>query len=112
MILQISRRITFAFTSKADNIPPVITCPDDITQTVSTGNQNGAVIFWSPPVASDNSGEAPTVTIVSNPDRISGSLFEFREHTVIYQASDSQGNTATCSFTVTVGKRQAPKAVP
>ncbi|XP_038069618.1 uncharacterized protein LOC119738747 isoform X6 [Patiria miniata] len=85
-----------------DRVPPVITCPADITQRVTTGNQNGIEVQWSPATATDNSGAAPNVFLTSNSQQSPGSFFAFGTYTIIYTASDGTGNSIPCSFTVTV----------
>lgn len=95
------RRITsfhpFLFTVDSD--PPVITvCPNDITQTVLTGEQGGIVNFPEP-VAIDNSG----IVFVSNdPQFYSGFYFPLGTTTVTYVFSDNVPLTSVCSFTVTI----------
>ncbi|HYP29938.1 MAG TPA: HYR domain-containing protein [Blastocatellia bacterium] len=77
-----------------DTQPPTITCPSDVT---NPGPGPVAVSFPTP-TASDN---CPGVTTVCNPP--SGSVFAEGVTTVNCTATDASGNTATCSFTVTVG---------
>ncbi len=81
-----------------DNDPPVITgCPSNI----SVGNAPGlcsAVVTWVPPVSS-----APMVS-THNP----GATFPVGTTTVIYTSTDSDGQTSTCSFTVTVNDTEVP----
>ena len=81
-----------------DNDPPVITgCPSNIT----VGNAPGlcsAVVSWVPPVSS-----APMVS-THNP----GATFPVGTTTVIYTSTDSDGQTSTCSFTVTVNDTEVP----
>ncbi|HYP28851.1 MAG TPA: S8 family serine peptidase [Blastocatellia bacterium] len=79
-----------------DTQPPSITCPSNIT-VVGTPGQPGALVTFPPPTASDN---CPGVTVVCTPP--SGSTFPVGTTTVTCTATDASGNTATCSFTVTV----------
>jgi hypothetical protein len=88
------------FTVKVnDTQPPTITCPANITSTakascpIATSN----VVTYPPPVASDN---CPGVTTLCSP--ASGSTFPAGTTTVTCTAMDTSGNTASCSFTVTV----------
>ena len=57
-----------------------------------------AEIEWQDPVVSDNSNQ--DVTLGSNIP--SGSVLSVGIHNVTYTATDIYGNTASCSFTVTV----------
>ncbi len=77
-----------------DAEPPVPDCPDDITVYAEPGGCT-AVVTWVATVT-DN---CPGATIACVPP--SGSTFSGTT-TVICTATDAAGNTATCSFTVTV----------
>ncbi|HGY91955.1 MAG TPA: HYR domain-containing protein, partial [Planctomycetes bacterium] len=86
-----------------DGEAPVITgCPADITVMNDPGLCTAAV-SWTAPVASDN---CPGVSLVS--DHPSGEDFPVGVTTVTYSASDAAGNTAVCSFTVTVQDGEGP----
>jgi hypothetical protein len=88
----------------ADTAPPVVTCPGDITATATSAN--GAVVTFEA-TASDTCGE---VTLACVP--ASGSTFAIGVTTVVCTATDAAGNSASCSFGVTVrGDNQAPTAV-
>jgi len=86
---------TFTITV-VDTQPPSITCPSNVT-VVGTPGQPGAVVNYPAPTASDN---CPGVTVLCSP--ASGSTFPVGTTTVTCTATDAAGNTATCSFTVTV----------
>jgi len=77
-----------------DNQAPVITCPSNMTVSVSSGCST-VVTFTV--TASDNCGNP---TIVSSP--ASGSSLFSGTTTVMSTATDAHGNTSTCSFTITV----------
>lgn len=79
-----------------DTEPPIIECPDDITVMNELG-KNGSIVNYPPPTVSDNCAVASSVC--SPP---SGSFFPTGTTTVICTATDTVGNTSTCSFTVTV----------
>jgi uncharacterized repeat protein (TIGR01451 family) len=88
-------------TTTVDPIAPVITCPANITQSTDP-NQCSAVVNYTT-TATDNCGSA---TVICNPP--SGSAFPKGTTTVNCTATDTAGNTASCSFTVTVNDTQAP----
>jgi len=71
--------------------PPTITCPANITQ--SAVSCSGTFVNYSPPITTGAS-------LITSP--ASGSPFPIGTTTVNATATDVCGNTATCSFTVTV----------
>lgn len=71
-----------------------ITCPADMT--VDATSSSGATVYYSPTV----SGGYPPVTTICNPP--SGSLLPVGATIVNCIAQDAIGNTASCSFRVTV----------
>ncbi|MBO6631959.1 MAG: HYR domain-containing protein, partial [Psychroserpens sp.] len=74
-----------------DTVDPVLSnCPTNISL---CGAQ---AVNWTPPTASDNCDF--TLTSTHEP----GDLFDLGTTTVVYTATDSAGNTATCSFDVTI----------
>jgi len=79
-----------------DTQPPTITCSCNLTAVTPTPNDPCVVVNFTT-TASDN---CPGVTVVCNPP--SGSCFPLGTTTVTCTATDASGNTATCSFTVTV----------
>jgi hypothetical protein len=85
-----------------DNDPPTANCPSNITVSNTTG-QAGAVVNYTAPTVSDN---APGVTSSASP--ASGSFFPIGTTTVSVTATDTSGNTASCSFTVTVTDTESP----
>lgn len=88
--------------------PPVIVCPSDITANNNPG-LCAAVVNFSPAVAIDpEDGVIPT-TQTAGP--ASGSLFPVGTTVVEFSATDSDGNTITCQFEVTVVDNEAPIAV-
>ncbi len=87
-----------------DNTPPTIAnCPRDI---VLTTDRNTAIATWPVPNATDN---CSTPSVSSNFG--SGYSFPIGTTTVIYTATDARGNTATCSFRVTVNRSSFPMPV-
>lgn len=87
-----------------DNTPPVFdTCPNNIT--LDANDDCEAVANWPVPEASDNCGFEPDLTS----DFANGSTFPIGTTTVTYTATDEGGNTATCSFDVTVVDNTGPE---
>ena len=80
-----------------DTQPPIIACINDITSTVATG-VGGQTITWTEPTATDNSG---IVTLASR-SHAPGSFFPVGSTQVTYTYVDGAGNSASCSFTVTI----------
>ncbi|MBX7242026.1 MAG: HYR domain-containing protein [Bacteroidia bacterium] len=80
----------------SDNENPVIpACPSNITQSAQNGCS--AAVSWTTPTATDN---CPGVTITGN--YTSGDIFPVGVTTVTYTTTDVAGNTALCSFNITV----------
>ena len=80
-------------------------CPAPINVNVDAGIC-GAVVEFSTPEGFDNSGDV-TVTQIAGP--ASGEVFPVGTTTVTFQVEDASGNTATCSFDVTVNDNEAPE---
>ncbi|MEK6304146.1 MAG: HYR domain-containing protein [Acidobacteriota bacterium] len=79
-----------------DTQPPVITCSCNQTAVTPTPNDPCVVVNFTT-TATDN---CPGVTVVCNPP--SGTCFPVGVTTVTCTATDASGNTATCTFTVSV----------
>jgi len=79
-----------------DGQPPVISTPGNMV--VTAASEAGAVVTFSV-TATDNVDGAVTPTV----SPASGSLFPLGPTTVNCSATDAAGNTATASFTITVG---------
>ncbi|HYE66014.1 MAG TPA: LamG-like jellyroll fold domain-containing protein [Pyrinomonadaceae bacterium] len=92
------------FTVKIDKTAPIISCPAD--QTAFATSSAGAIVSYPAPTATDNN---PGVTLQSSP--ASGSVFPVGTTTVNSVATDAVGNTAACSFNVTVSQAQLTSAV-
>ncbi|MCB0395736.1 MAG: HYR domain-containing protein [Flavobacteriales bacterium] len=78
-----------------DSTAPAISCPADI-YVVSTPTDCDPAVTWDAPQASDNCSF--TVSGSHN----SGDEFGLGTTTVAYTVTDASGNTASCSFNVTV----------
>ena len=86
---------------------PTITCPGNIVKSNDL-NQCGAVVTYATPTFSDN---CPGATIMLVSGLPSGSFFPVGVTTNVWKVTDASGNTATCSFTVTVNDTQNPTFV-
>lgn len=82
-----------------DTQKPTITCPANIAAQTAPNATTAPVTFT--PTATDN---CPGVTVGSSP--ASGSTFNLGTTTVNSTATDALGNTAQCSFTVTLTQPQ------
>ncbi len=82
---------------------PSITCNANVTVNNDAG-QCGAVVNFAAPSATDNC----TLTIVQTAGLASGSLFPIGITTQTFTATDPSGNTASCSFTITVTDNETP----
>ncbi|HRI27305.1 MAG TPA: HYR domain-containing protein, partial [Chitinophagales bacterium] len=89
-----------------DNQLPTITCPTNIGVNTASG-QCHAVVTYTAPVGSDNCSGA-TTTRTAGP--ASGSTFSVGVTTITHTVTAANGQTATCSFTVTVTDNQPPTA--
>jgi hypothetical protein len=79
-----------------DNENPTITCPGNITAIPTS--VNGAVVNYT--IVSADNCPGSTVAMVSG--LASGATFPIGVTTNTYKVTDVKGNSATCSFTVTV----------
>jgi hypothetical protein len=83
-----------------DTQPPSITCPANVTAAPSQAicpSPPCQVVSYPAPIVSDN---CPGVTVACVPP--AGSCFATGTTSVTCTATDTSGNTATCSFTVSV----------
>ena len=87
-----------------DPFAPQITCPANITQGNDPG-LCGATIIYTPPVGTDNCPN-PTTSITAGIG--SGGFFPVGTTTETYTVTDTYGNTASCSFTVTINDVEDP----
>jgi gliding motility-associated-like protein len=87
-----------------DNINPVISCPGNLVLNTDPG-VCGTIVNYIDPVGTDNCSGSITTRIAG---MASGSLFPVGTTTNTFLVTDGSGNTATCSFTVTVSDNSAP----
>ncbi|HET9529318.1 MAG TPA: HYR domain-containing protein, partial [Blastocatellia bacterium] len=83
-----------------DNQRPRVTCPGNITTSTTTGSTTVDYVLAS---ATDNCSGA---TVICVPP--SGTVFPLGVNTVNCSATDSAGNTSTCTFTITVNDGRSP----
>jgi hypothetical protein len=83
------------FVTVMDSTPPMMECPVDLIRMTASG-ANSSVVYFTV-IASDNQ---PGVSVVTVPP--SGSAFPLGATPVICMATDAAGNTATCSFNITI----------
>ncbi len=86
---------------------PVIACPSDIVVNNAPGTCGAVANFAG--VAFDVEDGNISGDIIATPP--SGSVFPVGDTTVTLSVTDSDGNTSTCSFTVTVNDNEPPVAV-
>ncbi|XP_072033875.1 sushi, von Willebrand factor type A, EGF and pentraxin domain-containing protein 1-like [Amphiura filiformis] len=89
--------------------PPVLSCPAPITQSAGRDSLQSDY-SWDVPQVSDNSGENIRLTQTSGPSR--GSMLDEGTNMITYEASDLAGNTASCSFTVTIIVHRCNRLTP
>ncbi|MEM7105954.1 MAG: HYR domain-containing protein, partial [Bacteroidota bacterium] len=87
-----------------DNEDPAITCPSNITVNNDAGLCS-AVVTYSAPSGTDN---CPGATTAQTAGQASGTAFPVGTTTNTFQVTDAAGNTADCSFTVTVNDNEDP----
>ena len=80
-----------------DDVAPVINCIEDVSSQIGL-NVGGAIVSWVEPTATDNSG----VVSLASRSRAPGSYFVVGSTEVTYRFIDGNGNSATCTFSVSV----------
>lgn len=89
---------TGTITNTPDSTLPTIACNADVVADFNPA-VGGAVVTYTAPVGSDNCPGATTTQIAGLP---SGSTFPLGTTTNTFRVTDASGNTAECSFKVTV----------
>ncbi|MEW6212929.1 MAG: choice-of-anchor Q domain-containing protein [Acidobacteriota bacterium] len=82
-------------TNGVDTFAPLITCPSNLTAKAPKPGSATVVVTYPPPMAEDN---CSLQSVVCTPP--SGSAFPLGSTTVTCTATDTSGNTASCSFTI------------
>ncbi|XP_063401402.1 sushi, von Willebrand factor type A, EGF and pentraxin domain-containing protein 1-like [Mytilus trossulus] len=90
-----------------DTSPPIMKCPPDV-EIDADPDDSSAEVIWQPPVALDNSGIRPIVTVV--PAIEPPKRFPIGFTKVKYIAEDLSGNKIKCKFTVHVKDVTPPMA--
>lgn len=91
-----------------DNIPPIVTCPANITVTAPQPDCKIAVSGIGLVTATDNCATPSVIynvsvaTTATGVNNASGTVFNSGTSTVAYSVRDICGNVSNCSFTVTV----------
>ncbi len=83
---------------------PAITCPTAVTASNDPGICGAAVSYFAP-LSTDN---CPGVTTLQTTGLASNATFPVGVTTNAFIANDAAGNTATCTFTVTVSDSESP----
>jgi hypothetical protein len=89
---------TGTITNTPDSTLPTITCNADVVADFNPA-VGGAVVTYTAPVGSDNCPGATTAQVAGLP---SGSTFPLGTTINTFRVTDASGNTAECSFKVTV----------
>ncbi|MEO5907203.1 MAG: HYR domain-containing protein, partial [Saprospiraceae bacterium] len=101
-----------------ENVLPIIRCPANVTITSSDPPPCSVIVNNLQPTDFSDNCSTPTVTYTvtgatsaSGLNNASGLTYNQGVSTVTYTATDGCGNTATCSFTVTVNCESEPSLV-
>ncbi len=95
------------FVGSGSGSSPTITCPADITVNNAAGTCGAEVSFTG--FAMDAEDGNISSSIIATP--ASGSTFPVGVNTVTLSVTDSDNNTSTCQFTITVVDNEAPIAI-
>lgn len=87
-----------------DNTDPVLSCPGDQTKEVASGESYYTVsgTEFDLTESSDNCGIASTSNDFNDAASLSGAQLPIGTTTITWTVTDKSGNTATCSFDITV----------
>ncbi|MBK9449281.1 MAG: HYR domain-containing protein [Bacteroidetes bacterium] len=100
----VSNSATCAFTVTVNDTElPTITCPPN-ANTINDAGLCGAVFVYTTPAGVDNC----SATTAQTAGGASGTSFAVGVTTNSFTATDGAGNTATCTFTVTVADAETP----
>ncbi|XP_071079094.1 uncharacterized protein [Haliotis cracherodii] len=82
------------------NLPPSIDCPQSFTTLVKPG-QRSAAVTWNVPTASDPE-QGKVIPKLTKFSPSPGSMLTVGTHIVKYSATDKEGRSDHCTFTITV----------
>jgi hypothetical protein len=104
--------ITYSVTvgTTPDLVPPVFACPANINQNADP-NLCSAVIAITIPVATDNCDPNPVVIGVRNDNLALTAPYPVGITTILWTATDLNGQSSNCTQTITVFDIQAPSIV-
>eukprot|EP00057_Strongylocentrotus_purpuratus_P033250 XP_790721.3 PREDICTED: uncharacterized protein LOC585818 isoform X2 [Strongylocentrotus purpuratus] len=88
-------------TRTPDTTPPSIDCPESEVFYLANG-EFSANVTWPPIDATDDSGQVTVTTDMSE------GLWDTGDYTVVATATDPAGNSADCSFNITIKARTCP----
>ena len=100
-----------------DNIAPTIACPSNVTVTAPAPACQLQVITIGAPTITDNCGTTSLTwtktgaTNGSGVGDVNNTIFNGGVTTVTYTVTDANGNSASCSFTVTVNDQVPPTII-
>lgn len=94
---------SYPVTTLSDTIPPEIICPP--AQTITLGSFACDTLFEYTVTATDDQGQAILIRLSG---LASGASFAPGSHAISWLATDLAGNTAACSFTITVEEANTP----
>ncbi|MGB3085920.1 MAG: HYR domain-containing protein [Saprospiraceae bacterium] len=94
---------SFTITINDTQIPTIV-CPANIV-TNNGLDSCGKKLNYIAPIGTDNCGSATTMQIAG---LVSGSVFPIGVNTISYKATDANGNTNSCSFTITINEVDKP----
>ncbi len=89
---------TINITIQDNQAPVFVNCPTNFTYSLGFDSNCTDGTSWPIPVAQDNC----SVTVAQTAGPTSGTGLTVGNHTIQYTATDASGNTATCSFTISV----------
>ncbi len=84
--------------------PIFVNCPSNVTFYIGTDSNCSGGTSWPIPVAQDNC----SVTVAQTAGPAFGTTLTVGNHLITYTATDASGNTATCSFTISVTNSSLP----
>ncbi|CAH3141747.1 unnamed protein product [Porites lobata] len=91
-----------------DVVPPVfMSCPSDIRASIN--DNSSASVNWTFPVATDNSNEAPQITV--SPAGVTSPYTFYTSTVITYTATDASRNKDECSFEVSLQDNSGPEVV-